>query len=105
MPVVELIYFPGCPHVARARARIREALDAAGMEVTWREQDATAAGAPAHVRGWGSPTVLVDGRDVYGAVRGQGLSCRVYGGGEGVPSLEAIGAALRARDSADGAQP
>ena len=99
VPYVELIYFPGCPHVELARDRIRAALDAAGLEGIWRERDASAPDAPEHVRGWGSPTVLVDGRDVQGGQRGEGLSCRVYSAGQGAPPLAAIVEALRARSS------
>jgi hypothetical protein len=57
------------------------------------------------VRGYGSPTVLVDGRDVAGAVPIEGMrSCRVYesaaDGPRGAPSVELIVAALvRSRDA------
>jgi hypothetical protein len=58
-------------------------------------------GAPERIRGYGSPTVLVDGRDVAGAAPFEGTtSCRLYGstGDEprGAPPVEAIVAALRA---------
>ena len=96
MPVVELLYFPGCPHVVAAREQLRRAFTAAGLAASWTEHDVTA-DAPAHVRGYGSPTILVDGCDVAGAGPVEGASCRVYAGSEvsGAPPLEAIVAALR----------
>ena len=65
-PSVELIYFAGCPNVDAARAALRTALGAAGLPLTWQEWDQTAPTAPTDVQGFGSPTVLIDGRDVTG---------------------------------------
>lgn len=97
MPTVELLIFPDCPNVPAAREQLTKALAEVGFANTWTEHDVTAEGAPPHVRGYGSPTILVDGRDVTGATPGDGSTCRVYTGGEvrGAPSLEAIIAALR----------
>jgi hypothetical protein len=50
----------------------------------------TAENAPEHIRGYGSPTILVDGRDVEGLPPGDAPSCRY-----GVPRFETILAALR----------
>lgn len=97
MASVELLYFPGCPHLPAAREQLRRALVSVGLASSWSEHDVTADDAPAHVRGYGSPTVLVDGRDVTGALPGQGASCCVYADSEvaGVPPFAAIVAALR----------
>ena len=65
-PGVELIYFAGCPCVDSARAALRAALGAAGLPIAWQEWDQTVLTAPAHVQRFGSPTVLIDGRDVAG---------------------------------------
>jgi hypothetical protein len=96
VPVVELLYFPGCPHVIAAREQLRRAFTAAGLAASWTEHDVTSHEASARVRGYGSPTILVDGCDVAGAGPAEGASCRVYAGSEvqGVPPLEAIVAAL-----------
>ncbi len=90
---IELIYFDGCPHAERARANIHSALRLTGMraEVIDREQGDPAV--PAHVMEYGSPTVLVEGNDVTGAVNGgTAASCRA----EGAPTVELIRAALEA---------
>jgi mercuric ion transport protein len=105
MPEVELVYDADCPNPALARAQLLRALVKAGLVARWREWLADDADAPPHVRGYGSPTVLVDGRDVAGAVPVEGMrSCRVYDGAadgpRGAPSVELIVAALlRSQDA------
>ena len=92
---VILIYDPECPNVAAARANLRSAFEAARLPPRWREFDRNAAETPAEWGAFGSPTILVDGRDVTGtdAVAG-GNSCRVYRSADGrligVPSVEQI---------------
>lgn len=98
MPTVELLYFPTCPNVPAAREQLGRALAAAGLSAAWSEIDVTSDDAPAHLRGYGSPTILVDGRDVAGGAPSSACaSCRVYIGSEvrGVPPLDAIVAALK----------
>jgi hypothetical protein len=98
MPVVELVYDEGCPNVAIARAQLLRAFAQAGMHARWHEWQATDADAPAHVRGYGSPTVLVDGKDVIGTEPTPEIrSCRLYAqadGLRGAPPIEVIVAAL-----------
>jgi len=78
---VELLWWEGCPSTERALTAVREALSElglSGVEVHMREietgDDAEAAGFV------GSPTILIDGRDIVPAADGEqiGLSCRVY---------------------------
>jgi len=97
MPAVELLFFPECPHVDAARAQLRRAMERAGLEPRWVEHDVSSSSAPAHTRGFGSPTVLVDGADVTGAAPSSSTACRLYLGSDvaGAPPLEAIVAALR----------
>lgn len=95
---VELIYQDSCPNVEEARAALRAALIRTRHRPRrWTEWERGAADAPEHARRYGSPTVLVDGRDVMGVAPGDGSeSCRVYRGGRGVPPVDAIVAALAA---------
>lgn len=97
MRTVELLFFPGCPHVEAARAQLRRAMERAGLEPVWTEHDVSSPAAPPHTRGFGSPTVLVDGADVTGTAPSSSTACRLYLGSEvaGAPPLEAIVAALR----------
>ncbi len=98
MPAVELIYDGDCPNVADARAQLLRAFAEAKVEPRWREWQGDGAGSPEHVRGYGSPTILIDGRDVAGTGRNGGSSCRLYeqpdGAVWGVPSVGMIAAAL-----------
>jgi len=95
---VELLYFPGCPNIAPARAQLQRVLIEAGLPAQWEEHDVSADDAPLHTRGYGSPTILVDGRDVSGGSPVEGSACRLYPGSEvpGVPPQAAILAALHA---------
>jgi mercuric ion transport protein len=102
---IELIYDRDCPNAERARTHIIAALAAAGREARWAEWDRAAPETPAHAKGYGSPTILVNGKDVAGAeAGGAGPSCRLYrnaaSGFDGTPSVEQIVAALRASDLA-----
>ena len=75
---VELVYDKDCPNAEEARTTLRRALTEAGLAAQWREWEASSDATPAHLRRYGSPTVLVNGRDVTGAEPSDGASCRVY---------------------------
>ncbi len=95
---VELVYDRGCINVAEARGNLSRALAAAGRRKRWTEWVASDPHTPAHVRGFGSPTILIDGRDVAGATAGSQPSCRLYADGgrlHGAPSVDDIASALR----------
>lgn len=103
-PRVELIYDEDCPNIAAARAALLRGMAEAGLPAAWTEWDRRAPESPPHARHYGSPTILVDGRDVAGAEAGPGAdACRVYehepGGLSGVPPVERIAAALRGTDA------
>lgn len=105
---VELIYDRDCPNVLDARANLVKALAASGREARWTEWDRSAPGNPPDVRGYGSPTILVDGKDVAGSPASEGNpSCRLYRNGAGrfagMPSVEQIAAALDSHDGAPAA--
>lgn len=102
---IELIYDLDCPNAERARGNLVRALVSAGREAKWTEWNLGAPGNPAHAAGHGSPTILIDGKDVAGEMAaGEGLCCRLYRnaatGFDGTPSIEQIIAALSARDGA-----
>ncbi len=94
---VQLLSFAGCPNAVPAREALRRSLAAAGLPPRFEEIDVAASGAPEHLRGWGSPTILVNGRDIAGASP-TGPSCRIYGaengGTRGVPPDDTIIRAL-----------
>jgi len=99
MPTVDLIYDKDCPNVAAARTELLRGFARTDVTARWREWDVSRADAPAHVRGYGSPTILVNGADVSGGEpAGNDVCCRVYlgasGAARGVPQLDDIVAAL-----------
>lgn len=104
MPGVELIYDSDCPNVPQARANLLRALGQAGLTPRWREWDRADADAPEHVRAFGSPTILVDGKDVAGSKAADAACCRIYSGGEGehqgAPPVALIVAALGGKSRA-----
>lgn len=107
MPKVELIYDDECPNVEAARQQLRRAFRDVGQPAEWQEWDRNDSSSPSRVRQFGSPTILVDGRDVVGALPCDGADCcRVYhserSGLQGVPPLDVITTALRNGDAQSG---
>jgi hypothetical protein len=108
MMTVELIYDKDCPNVAETRAELMRAFSKAGIAAHWVEWDRGDPASPPYVRNYGSPTVLVDGKDVAGATPTESISCcRLYrgtdGGFRGAPTSAMIAEALKSvtRKTAD----
>lgn len=101
MPSVELVYEASCPNIGLARAQLLRAFDTLGMTPRWVEWEINTPGTPARVRSYGSPTILVDGRDVAGAVSPAAAPCcRVYADNSGkiplgAPPVRIIADALK----------
>lgn len=100
----ELIYDRACPNVESARAQLLRAFAIAGIAPRWQEWEARAAETPAHARGFGSPTILVDGRDVAGGTASGGEGhCRIYSlGADGPNGVPAVADIVRALKSGQG---
>lgn len=88
---LDLVYFDGCPHVPVARARLQAALSSLGLTVPWREWDASIGDLPDHLRGFPSPTILIDGVDPEGGRQYENVTCAAGG----APTVEALIPALR----------
>jgi len=94
---IQLLHFHGCPNVDATRAALRDALIAEQLDVRVEEIDVEDPAA-AWARGWGSPTILIDGEDVVGQQpsASQASACRLYAGGApGVAMIRARIGALR----------
>lgn len=103
MATVDLVYAADCPNVSLARANLLVAFARAGVKPKWSEHRVGDPEAPAHARGYGSPTILIDGRDVAGLPPSGEISCRIYDGADGsahAPTAEQIAAALSSTTSA-----
>jgi len=97
---VRLLYFPSCPNVDATRIGLRKALAACGLPSTFDETDIEAEVGKG-LGLWGSPTILVDGQDLFGVRAPTGCACRIYpdpaSSNVGVPSESSIVNALRQR--------
>ena len=102
---IELVYEKTCPNIEAARTQLLRAFAAVGITPHWQEWEVSTPEAPAHVHGYGSPTILVNGRDVSGEIsEGNDYCCRVYSHGErankGVPAMDDIMDALKSAQQA-----
>ena len=93
-PSIALLGFSDCPHTPEMRANLTAALESMHTGWTFTEVDQEALAAGDVRRGYPTPTILVDGHDLFGLARpvSSTMSCRVYIGG--VPSAEVIAARL-----------
>ena len=100
MATIELIYDADCPNIEGAREHLLLALAKTQHKREWREWDRASEDSPGYVRHFGSPTVLVDGKDVAGeSPTAEANCCRIYrdeeGRMSGVPSVNMIAQSLR----------
>ena len=91
---IDFIYDDACPNVERAREHLRAALEQVGRTAVWVEHRIGDPDVPARARGYGSPSILVDGRDVAGDGSSAEQCCRIYADGDGVPPVAWIVRAL-----------
>ncbi len=96
-PTLVLLYFNGCPMSNDVRMNLKAAIEAAGLSsFTYSEVDMGDLDPMDDRLRWGSPTVLVDRRDLFDMppADAPGFSCRVY---DHVPSSSELQAALAQR--------
>jgi hypothetical protein len=99
---VAVLYFADCSNWQEAGRRVRHALDQAGHPATAVTFVPVETGDDAAALGLhGSPTITVDGEDLFAADQPPaGLHCRLYptsNGPAGMPDLPDLIAALRDR--------
>jgi hypothetical protein len=97
----EVLHVADCPNRVVAAARLREALDATELrEVTVTHRLLVTAEEAARVPFAGSPTILLDGEDLFpGGDTTKDLACRVYptpSGLAGSPTTAQLVAAITA---------
>ena len=96
---IELIYDRDCPNVSATRENLRIALQQSGLSVDWQEWDRGSSTCPDYAKNYGSPTILVDGRDIAWDSQADGNHCRMYpkddGGLAGIPSVELVIASFK----------
>jgi hypothetical protein len=107
MKEIDLIFDVDCPHVEEARRLLRDALRATGLPPHWREWNRAAPDTPPSLRSVGSPTIVIDGRDVSTDAppttdHEVANSCRIYHDGRelrGVPPFDVVTRALASAKS------
>ena len=92
---IEVLGFEGCPHTPRIRKNVEKAAASMGLDVRVSYVDQNKLAENDVRRGWPAPTVLVDGKDLFGMPEPQSaaMACRSYEGGS--PSESQIASALR----------
>jgi hypothetical protein len=95
-PAIELLGFPDCPNTPALRTNLKAALTAVGKGWTFKDTDQERLPEGDLRRGYPTPTVLVNGRDLYGlpVPTAPSMGCRMYAGG--VPGAKDIAEKLRA---------
>jgi hypothetical protein len=80
---VTLLYFDGCPLTPPVRRDVAQAVASLGKQAQFEQVNLSTLPPTDPRRGYGSPTVLVDGRDLFGLPPSVqcGLACRPYPGG------------------------
>jgi hypothetical protein len=94
-PRIELLGFPDCPNTPELRDNLKAALDSMGKGWTFTETNQEKLPESDLRRGWPTPTVLVNGRDLFGmpAPTTPSMGCRMYAGG--VPDAQTLAGRLR----------
>ena len=93
---IDVLHVPGCPNLPTARVRLDEALQRSGLEAVVREVEVATPDDAARLGMHGSPTIVVDGRDLFEGSEAS-LACRLYRSDdrvEGAPTVEALLEAL-----------
>lgn len=95
--LVELLVVPGCPHEVAAGTVLATALVDVGLASVGYTVTVIESQGDADRRAFiGSPTVCVDGEDVFPEPeRPASVACRLYPGGGGVPELRELRQALK----------
>jgi hypothetical protein len=101
---VELLYFDGCPAYLIAENALRAVLAEEGIEANVTLVAVNTDEEARRLRFPGSPTIRVDGRDLFPAPEREDwrLGCRVYATPEGLkgsPTTEMLREALKRRDT------
>ncbi len=90
---LELIWAQDCPHIDLAREHLRIAMKNVGLVPSWQEWDRDDVSCPEHARRFGSPTILVNGKDSQGQSPEGNDCCRLYqeeGAYIGAPSIGSL---------------
>lgn len=95
--LIEVLYIAGCPNYQAAVERVRKVLQTEALIVPVREIPITDEAMACLFQFPGSPTVRINGQDAEPSQQqSYGLACRLYSGGQAVPSFETLRSAIAA---------
>lgn len=101
--LIEVLFVPRCPNHEPAVESLRNVLRSEAINATIQEIAVTDEAMARSLKFPGSPTVRINGRDVESTPQqSYGLACRLYSGGTGVPSVEALQRAVAGAQSEKG---
>lgn len=101
--LIEVLFVPRCPNHEPAVESLRNVLRSEAINATIQEIAVTDEAMARSLMFPGSPTVRINGRDVESTPQqSYGLACRLYSGGTGVPSVEALQRAVAGAQSEKG---
>lgn len=95
---IELIYEKNCPNVDDTRKTLKEALTICGCSLHWIEWEQSDPKSPKYIKNYGSPTILINGKDIITNQISSSQCCRIYekdGHLQGVPNVEKVIDAIR----------
>lgn len=99
---IDLLYFDGCPHYAQARRSLTEAIAALGLDARVRLVHVRSQVQADALRFAGSPSIMINDRDLEDYDGPGVLACRLYtsGGHSGLPDQDLLRTRLlAARDA------
>lgn len=99
MVKVEFIYDRNCPNIESTRANLLSAFSLLKATPRWTEWDRNSDESPQYARRFGSPTILINGRDLINGQPSDSNSCRLYNG-SGTPPIDMIANAINFEHSA-----
>ena len=94
--IIHFVFFQGCRTAEPARQALDQAIKELALDCRVIEIDTTDGLSGAAMGRYPSPTILVNGRELFGPSQGSGACCRVYPAGSLEPAVLAaeLGAAL-----------
>ncbi len=95
-PAIELLGFPDCPNTPAMRDHLEAALASMGRGWTFKDTNQEELPENDLRRGWPTPTILINGDDLFGmpAPTGPSMGCRMYP--DGVPDAKHIADKIKA---------
>ena len=96
LPQIQLLVFADCPLAVAAQTKLQSALQHCGLRIDDYELvDIMDSSTAKNMASWGSPTILINGRDVEGQTQGDAVGCRLYPTPDQVPTMNSIVVAIR----------